>query len=113
MLLIDHTKDPDATNKHDDAPEEDKLTKHNAAVKEWLPSILCIKENLGEGGDLDAAAEAYAEMPRAVLMALNVAPTKGGIYTVEEQKQLSGNKEFQELVQIRRKDAGWHEDNQI
>ena len=90
-----------------------KLLKHNAAVREWLPSILCIKENLIEGGDIDAAAEAYAEFPRQILFDLNLAPTKGGIWTTEEGKQFGANKEFRDLVQIRRKDAGWHEDNQI
>lgn len=91
------------------------LINHNLMVREWLQSILCIKDNLAEGGDVSAAAESYAEMPMKVLTDLNIATTKGGIWTTAERDQFKENKEFRDLVQDNRKDAGWHKDpeNQI
>ena len=93
-------------------PMAQALYAHNMALKDWLVSVVMIKDNLrdGEGGDIDAAAEAYAEFPLPVLSALNVAPSKGGIWTTDERKQFKENKEFRDAVQVRRKDSGWHDD---
>lgn len=54
-----------------------------AAIQEHWESIYCIKKSLSEG-DLEAAAEAYAEIPEKDRMALSVARTKGGIWTKAE-----------------------------
>jgi hypothetical protein len=85
-----------------------QLIRHNEAVRTLLPSILCIKENLREGGDLSAAAEAYAEFTRREVEALWVAPTKGGIWTVEERKTIKSGAEFHRLVHSFREAADWH-----
>ena len=42
-------------------------------------------------------------------MALNVAPSKGGIWTTEERKAFKENKDFQTLVHTLRKEAGWYD----
>ena len=86
-----------------------KLLKHNKALRELLPSVLCIKENLGEGGDTDTAAEAVAELTAEEFGALWVATEKGGIWTVEERKRMKSDPEFTKLVHEKRKDRGWYE----
>jgi len=86
-----------------------RLLEHNKVAREWLPTILCIIENLGEGGDLSAAAEAYAEIPRPILMKLNLAWTKGGLFKTAENDFMKHNKEFHALVHQHRTDAGWYQ----
>lgn len=90
-------------------PQAEILMRHNEAVRFWLASIMAIKDGLAEDGDMTAAAEAYAEMPKDALMALNVAPTKGGIWTTEERKRFKEDKDFQTAVHALRKDAGWYD----
>jgi hypothetical protein len=110
VAASDHGEDDgNATGKVQD------LFAHNMAVKEWLFSIMVIKDGLNNDADIEAAAEAYAEMNRKTLFALNVASTKGGIWTTEEHKQFRENKQFKDTVQIHRKDSGWHNnpENQI
>lgn len=88
------------------------LVHHNNVAREWLTSILAIKEGLSEDGDMSAAAEAYAELTLPALRTLNVAPSKGGLFTTEERKTFKSNKEFQELVTAARNSVGWHDDPQ-
>ena len=104
-------EDDDGNAADDVIGKHDRLIRSIAVAREWLPSILCIKENICDRGDVTAAAEAYAEMPWPVLCALNVAPSKGGLYTTEERKFLGpdGNKEFHDAVHQIRTDAGWYQ----
>tara|TARA_R110000772_G_scaffold4094_2_gene14448 strand:- start:3671 stop:4501 length:831 start_codon:yes stop_codon:yes gene_type:complete len=84
------------------------LLAHNKALYENLEGVIAIKDFLVEGG-LEAAAEVYAEFTRKDLMDLNVAPSKGGVWTTEERKTLNRDPEFQEFVVKFRNDAGWYE----
>lgn len=88
----------------------DRLIKMIALARDhWWESIVCIRENFREGGDLSAAAEAYAEMPRQVIADLFIAPTKGGLFTTTERARCKDDKEFQALVHQYRTDAGWYQ----
>ena len=59
--------------------------RYGLALQECLESIICIKENI-INGNLQAAAEAYFELSEDDKMALNKAPTRGGIFTTEEMQ---------------------------
>lgn len=59
-------------------------------LRENFASVAFIKESLS-CGDYDAAAEAEAEMERDDLVALWVAPSKGGVWTTEERAKLKSN----------------------
>jgi len=110
VAASDHGEDDgNATGK---APD---LFAHNMALKTWLISVVVIKDGLHNSADIEAAAEAYAEMPRSILSALHVASSKGGIWSTEEHKQFKENTEFKDAVQVHRKESGWHKDpeNQI
>ena len=63
------------------------LIAHQNAVKANWDSIVAIKEKL-RLDELPAAWEAYLEISDDDKIALRVAPTKGGIWTVEENKKL-------------------------
>lgn len=98
------------------APQNiDRLLKQSQVIREWFDSIVSIKHGLDENGDIDEAAEAYAELTKDELMALNIAPSKGGVFTTEERAAFKSNKEFQDKVHILRTDAGWYnqENNQV
>ena len=77
-----------------------------------LASVLCVKQNLAELGDLGLAAEAYAEFSKAEISALWVATSKGGIWTVEERKRIKSDEEFHALVQTQREASDWHARNE-
>jgi hypothetical protein len=59
-------------------------------LRENFASVAFIKESL-MCGDYDAAAEAEAEMERDDLVALWVAPSKGGVWTTEERAKLKSD----------------------
>jgi hypothetical protein len=80
-------------------------------IPEILQAVYTCKVNFVDGADLSAAAEAYAEFTREDIAALWVAPTKGGIWTVEERKRIKSDPEFHAMVQKHREDFGWHERN--
>lgn len=74
-----------------------KATIHMATVMEHIDTVLAVKKALLEG-DLDAAAEAWAEIDDAkTISALSLAPTKGGCFTVDERK-LMKEREFGDAV---------------
>ncbi len=66
---------------------------------------------------LEEAAQAYANLTRDALMALNLAPSYGGIFTTEERAFLKSDKEFHEAVTVARNAMSppWHErpENQL
>lgn len=71
------------------------------ATLEHIESVLAIKSALSDG-DIDKAAEAFAELSNEERASLWVAPTKGGPFTVEERKIMrspefveAGNKYYQ------------------
>lgn len=57
------------------------------AIRDNWDSIVFIKEQLGLG-EISAAKEAYAELSEEDQKAVWVAPSKGGIFTTEERKQI-------------------------
>lgn len=59
-------------------------------LRENFASVAYIKEALS-AGDYDAAAEAESEMERDNLVALWVAPSKGGVWTTEERAKLKSD----------------------
>ena len=65
----------------------EKLRNHMDVVKVHFSSLSAMKEALALG-DYDAAYEAYQEIPNDDRMALALAPTKGGVWEIEEYKQL-------------------------
>lgn len=88
LLLIDDSKDADTQdNRNTLTPEEQKdeakLKKMNTAYyanKEAIDYIKAAISNL----EYDAVAEAMVELGDATRLALNVAPSKGGIWTLKE-----------------------------
>lgn len=60
---------------------------HMNSAKENWSSIVAIKEFLAQD-NLSAAWEAWSELREDHQIALRMAPTKGGIWTIEENKQL-------------------------
>ena len=88
-----------------------QLQKMADAAREWFATMMCIKENLGPGGDKSAAAEAYAEFPWPVICALDIAPTKCGLWTTAERKTFSTDTEFQAMVHAARGGDGgeWYQ----
>ena len=84
LFLIDDNKDPDAQdNSKALSAHDQKLEAMNQAYKFNKKSIDYIKDCLAEH-NLESAAEAMAELNEEVRLALNVAPTKGGIWTLIE-----------------------------
>ena len=63
----------------------EKLIKHNKCVSDNIETIIAVKAALNEG-DFDTAAECMRELSDDERQALNVASTKGGIFTVAETK---------------------------
>lgn len=96
----------------DQRPRDDGLTPqklykrsadHMAAVMDNIDSVLAIKGYLA-ANDLDAAAEAWAEITDVkVLSALSMAPTKGGCFTIDEGKKMKSD-EFKGFLVTHRKD---------
>lgn len=64
----------------------ERVMEHNNAVREFMPSILCIKECLSQHPiDYSTAKEAWLELDEQTQRALWLATTKGGIFTVVER----------------------------
>ncbi len=72
----------------------ERLVKHNIAVRDNINSIYEVKKALMEG-NFDFAAECMRELDDDTRMALGVASTKGGIFTIEETK-LFQSQEYKE-----------------
>lgn len=87
----------------------ERLLQSCETARSWLPSILCIKEGMSEAGDITAAAEAYAEMPRRVIADLFIAPSRGGLFTTAERSIAHDDKAFQDAVHANRTGAGWYD----
>lgn len=68
----------------------ERLRDHNAAVREHFHSVAAIKVALA-CEDYDAAYEAYTEVPKEAIGAMNLAPTKGGIWTTAEIAKFKSN----------------------
>ena len=80
-----------------------RASQHMEAVMENIETVTAIKGYLA-AGDLDAAAEAWAEVSDVkIISALAMAPTKGGCFTVAEGKLMS-SPEFKGFLLIHRKD---------
>lgn len=60
-----------------------KCYEHKGTIEE-------VKDQLS-GGNMEAAAEALFGLSNKELMSINRAPTKGGIFTIEEKKKMSGS----------------------
>ena len=74
----------------------ERLIKANKAVKELWLSIHEIKLALA-GSDFVYAAQLWRELTDEERECLNIAPTKGGIFTIEENKLMASD-EFREAV---------------
>lgn len=78
-----------------------RASQHMEAVMDNIETVTSIKGYLA-AGDLDAAAEAWAEIADVkVLSALALAPTKGGCFTIEEGKKMKSD-EFKGFMLIHR-----------
>jgi len=69
--------------------ERDRIAAMNQAYKENKASVDFVKEALASG-NFDGAAEAMQELSEDTRLALNVAPTKGGIWTLADTKAFQG-----------------------
>jgi hypothetical protein len=85
----------------------DRLLRHNGAMRECIQTIIVVKDHLAEK-NIDAAAEAFAELTRPEQIALWVAPSKGGIFTTEEFATIKST-DFTTVLHARRTDAGWYD----
>ena len=63
---------------------------HNEVVRAQWFNIHDIKAGLLEGGYIQRAAEAWADMSEDVKRALWRAPSKGGVFTTDERKAIHG-----------------------
>lgn len=73
-----------------------RLMDHNNAVRDCLPTILCIKESLAmQPPDLSAAKEAWSELDEETQRALWLATTKGGIFTTFERQTIKSDAWYQ------------------
>ena len=75
---------------------------YNAKVRELFSSISEIKKGIDEG-NLDIASEAYFELTDEEKIILNLAPSKGGIFTTKERETIK-SKEFREAYYTETKD---------
>jgi|TARA_R110000803_G_scaffold195240_1_gene258433 hypothetical protein len=68
----------------------DKIQRHNQAVRESLQSILVIKDSITTG-DLSTASEAWYELDKDVMTDLWVSPSAGGIFTTSERDTMKSS----------------------
>lgn len=68
----------------------EKLLNHNNAIRDILPSICGIKQALLDE-DYSAAVEGWNELSDEEKSSTWLAPTKGGMFTTEERKQMKSN----------------------
>lgn len=66
------------------------IIEHNAAVRDWLPSIMAIKQGIADEA-YSTAYEAFREIPSDVMRTLWRAPSKGGIFTTSERAAMKSN----------------------
>jgi len=66
------------------------LIDHNATARDWLPSILAIKQGIADG-NLSTAYEAYSEIPTDIMRTLWRAPSKGGLFETAERACMKSN----------------------
>lgn len=102
ILTSDHDDDGQALGQAMDAKELEKklytrFVQHTQALWNNLDSVIAIKEALG-ADDYYQAAQLLDELDNDTQIALNLAPTKGGIFTTEERSKLKSD----ELGKIRR-----------
>jgi deoxycytidylate deaminase len=86
----------DAIIKQNVMEATDRLIKHNEAVRDNIDSIVAVKTAL-LNGEFDTAAECMRELSDEVRMALGLASTKGGIFTIAETK-LFQSQEYKEAT---------------
>ena len=67
-----------------------RLLRHNTAVRDNLISIGAICDAL-QSSDLTTAFECYHELGQEMQTDLNLAPSKGGVFTTHEKKVLKDN----------------------
>lgn len=66
------------------------LVRHNELVRDWIETIYVMKISIRDG-NLERAVEAACEMDDATRVAINIAPTKGGIFTTAERTTLKSD----------------------
>jgi len=78
----------------EDVPDSDqeieRLLRHNAVLRDTMPSVLAVKEYL-MNDEYYLAYEALAELEQEEIQALWIAPTKGGIFTPEERGKMKSD----------------------
>ena len=86
------SEDDDGNSASTPAPpvEDDKLAAMGKALQSNFESVACIKEAIANN-QLETAVEAFSEISDDDKTALHVAPTKGGIWTIEEYKTFKSN----------------------
>lgn len=68
----------------------ERLQDHNRAVRENIQSVVMLKESLGRDA-YDEAIEIYDEITDQDKVSLALAPTKGGVFSTAEIKQMKSN----------------------
>ena len=97
-LHADVYSEEEADDFKDAEPTEDsKLLPHNNAARENWKSIAYMKKYM-ELEDWVAAAQAYAEISMEDRELLNIAPSKGGIWTTAERDALKAHGQVQQIL---------------
>ena len=68
----------------------ERLLEHNASVRELIASIAAVKFCLKDD-DYSSAIEAYDELTNDEKMSIQLAPSKGGMFSTEEVKKMRSN----------------------
>ncbi len=68
----------------------ERMLEGAAAVRELIHSIAAIKASI-ETGELDSAVEAWQELTQPEQASLWVAPSKGGVFTTDERREMRSN----------------------
>lgn len=83
---------------------QDRLLRHNAAVRENLKMLLALKEALAEE-DFSEAAMYWSEAPQQLQDDLWLATTAGGIFTTKERAQLKSSEMTQAVIAYKSKES--------
>jgi len=83
-----HGEDDDAVKSGGVTVE--KLLEHNAAVREHMHTLSVVKYSLGID-DYSSAIEAWDELTNEEKLALQLAPTKGGMLSTQERAKMKSN----------------------
>lgn len=96
------TANEDDDGRSDGQTNVEDLREHNEVARAWIDSIAAIKTCIATG-QLEQAAEAWAEIPEQDQRTLWLATSKGGMFTTDERKTMKSS-EWAEVNRARIKE---------